>query len=103
MKLRSRFSTTGSTGALFFIGSVALNGYFYVSMIEDVARGRFEQGLSSQPMLYVVLSTIGALGIAMMLGGREIVSDDVLERERPHRRERPEPVAKAKLEKYDPS
>ncbi|AWI85170.1 hypothetical protein CEW88_15590 [Alloyangia pacifica] len=82
MKLRSRFSTTGSAGAVFFIGSVALSGYFYVSMMEGVARGRFEPGLATQPMLYVALTTIGALGIAMMLGGREIVSDDVIEQER---------------------
>jgi len=75
MKLRMRFSPTGSLGAIFFIGSVAISGYSYVATMERLTRGQSPVGIQGEPYLYVLLSTIAALGIAMMIGGREIVSD----------------------------
>ncbi|HBS99659.1 MAG TPA: hypothetical protein DEB47_07280 [Citreicella sp.] len=76
-----RFSSTGSLGALFFIGSIAGSGYSYTTMMEGLVRGDLPSGITADPLLYVVLSTIGALGVVMMIGGREIVSQEVHDQE----------------------
>lgn len=81
MKLRIRFTGTGSLGALFFVGATLLSGLAYTDMMRRALSPYSQPWITAQPFLYVVLSTIGALGIAMMLSGREIVSERVAKRE----------------------
>lgn len=78
MIYRMRFTPTGTAGAAMFVGSIALSSWGAALTLKIVMRGRSTDGLFSQPMLYALCAIVGALGFAMMLQGREIITPDEL-------------------------
>lgn len=106
MKFQLRFTGTGSLGAIFFVGATLISGLAYTDMMRRALSPHASPSFSSHPLLYVALSTIGALGLAMMLSGRELVSGEIAEMEQNADREAREaairPKAKIKTIPVDP-